>query len=196
VRPKLTYANIVASLALFVALGGTSYAALTLDKNSVKSENIGREQVKAQDIARNAVSATKVKDGSLLAQDFKAGQLPGGPAGPKGEKGAVGPKGAQGGPGLSDLERVYATSVDSADSPKLIVATCAAGKVAISGGYDIAGGKEGSTPSGLANVIADLVEPSSPSSVPGSVIVEAWEEEPTAITWNVSAIAICAKVAP
>jgi hypothetical protein len=36
-RPRLTYANIVASLALFAALGGVSYAATTLPKSSVGS---------------------------------------------------------------------------------------------------------------------------------------------------------------
>jgi hypothetical protein len=35
VRPRLTYANVLASLALFVALGGSSYAALQLPKASV-----------------------------------------------------------------------------------------------------------------------------------------------------------------
>ncbi len=205
-RPKLTYANVIASLALFIALGGTSYAAIELGKNSVKSENIGKEQVKAADIARNAVSSAKVKDASLLAQDFKAGELPAGPVGPKGERGPTGfqgergptgLKGEQGDPGgLSGLEQVYEISVDSAESPKLIVAHCAAGKAAISGGYDIAGGKEGVAPSGLANVIADVVEPSAPTTVPGNVYVEAWEEEPTAIPWSISVIAMCANVAP
>jgi hypothetical protein len=35
VRGRLTYANVIASLALFVALGGTGYAALRLPRNSV-----------------------------------------------------------------------------------------------------------------------------------------------------------------
>lgn len=197
-RPKLTYANVVASLALFVALGGTSYAALTLGRNSVRSENIGRGQVKASDIAKNAVSSPKVKDFSLLAKDFKAGQLPAGPAGAKGEKGDTGPRGPQGPPGLSGLERVYVHGVGTnSESPKITTATCAPGKVAISGGYDISGGKNPDTPpNGLANVIADVVLPSSPESTPGSVFVEAWEEEATTATWGVDAIALCAKVSP
>lgn len=41
-RPRLTYANVVATLALFLALGGASYAALTLPRNSV-----GTTQLKA-----------------------------------------------------------------------------------------------------------------------------------------------------
>jgi hypothetical protein len=35
IRAKLTYANVTASLALFIALGGTGYAALTLPPDSV-----------------------------------------------------------------------------------------------------------------------------------------------------------------
>ena len=42
-RPRPTYANVVATLALVVALGGTSYAAAQLPRNSV-----GSKQLKAQ----------------------------------------------------------------------------------------------------------------------------------------------------
>ena len=55
-------------MALFVALGGASYAAIKIPKNSV-----GAAQIK-----KNAVTSAKVKDRSLLAKDFKAGQIPAG----------------------------------------------------------------------------------------------------------------------
>jgi hypothetical protein len=83
VRSRITYANVIATIALFIALGGGAYAALRLPANSV-----GTAQIKS-----NAVVSSKVKDGSLLSQDFKAGQLP---AGPQGAQGAQGPQGAQG----------------------------------------------------------------------------------------------------
>jgi hypothetical protein len=73
--------NAVAYLALFVALSGSSYAALKLPKNSV-----GPKQIKA-----NAVNSSKVRNASLLARDFKAGQLPAGLPGVKGAPGATGP---------------------------------------------------------------------------------------------------------
>jgi hypothetical protein len=41
-RARLTYANVMATVAVFVALGGSSYAAITLNKNSVKSRHIGK----------------------------------------------------------------------------------------------------------------------------------------------------------
>lgn len=71
-------ALVIACIALFVALGGTSYAAVQLKKNSVATKHI----------KNNAVTSAKVKNGSLLAKDFKTGQLP---AGAKGDTGARGP---------------------------------------------------------------------------------------------------------
>jgi hypothetical protein len=85
-RRALTFSNVVACLALFIALGGASYAAFKLPKNSV-----GAKQLK-----KNAVTGAKVKDGSLLARDFKAGQLPAGAVGPRGPVGPAGPVGATG----------------------------------------------------------------------------------------------------
>ena len=96
VRPRLTYANVLASLALFVALGGSSYAALQLPKGSV-----GTKQLK-----RNAVTSPKVKPGSLLVSDFRASQRSQlrGPAGPEGPRGATGPEGLHGPRGATGPE--------------------------------------------------------------------------------------------
>ena len=78
---RLSYANVVATLALFIALGGGAYAIATLPKNSV--------------------TTIQVKNGSLLAKDFKKGQLKAGPRGPAGPAGATGAKGAKGDPGAA-----------------------------------------------------------------------------------------------
>jgi hypothetical protein len=105
-RARLTYANVTATLALFIALGGSSYAALKLPPNSVGSE--------------------QVKPGSLRVSDFKASERsrlrgprgkvgPRGPAGPKGatgNRGATGPRGstgARGAAGTAGTVRAYAT---------------------------------------------------------------------------------------
>ncbi len=67
-------ATVIASLALLVALAGTSVAAVSaLPRNSV-----GTAQLK-----NSAVTSAKVKNGSLVKSDFKHGQLPAGPAGPR-----------------------------------------------------------------------------------------------------------------
>src|SRR3954451_22337955 len=83
IRSHLTYANVMATFAVFVVLGGGAYAATKLPKNSV-----GAAQLK-----KNAVTSPKVKNGTLLAADFKAGQLPAGAAGAQGAKGDKGDPG-------------------------------------------------------------------------------------------------------
>jgi hypothetical protein len=79
-RKRVTYANVVATLALFIVLGGGAYAASKLPKNSV-----GSRQIK-----KNSITSAKVKNHSLLAVDFKSGQLPAGRQGPQGPKGDTG----------------------------------------------------------------------------------------------------------
>jgi hypothetical protein len=69
-------AMVIASLALFVALGGTGYAVTRLPANSVTTR--------------------QVVNHSLLAVDFKSGQIPRGPQGPAGPAGPAGPQGPAG----------------------------------------------------------------------------------------------------
>jgi hypothetical protein len=59
-RARLSYANVMATIAVFIALGGASYAAIKLPKNSV-----GTRQLK-----KNAVNGAKVADHSLRAVDI------------------------------------------------------------------------------------------------------------------------------
>jgi hypothetical protein len=85
-RSSLTFSNAIALTALFVALGGSSYAALSLPRGSV-----GTTQLRA-----GAVTSAKVRDGSLLSRDFRRGQLPRGAAGATGAQGPAGPQGLAG----------------------------------------------------------------------------------------------------
>ena len=88
-RRRLTFANAVSLMALFVALGGSSYAAIT-----ITSRNVQNDTLVSADLKDNAaVKSADVVNGSLLAGDFKAGQLPVGAQGPKGDIGATGPQG-------------------------------------------------------------------------------------------------------
>jgi hypothetical protein len=82
IRARLTYANVVATLALVLALGGgTAWAA-----SKIRTKQIGYHAVTGAKIDTNAVTASKlrngavrtddVKDGSLLAADFAPGAIP------------------------------------------------------------------------------------------------------------------------
>jgi hypothetical protein len=62
-RPRLTYANVVATIALFAALGGVSYAATTLPKNSVGTDQIQAEAVRTGKLAGDAVTASRLSQG-------------------------------------------------------------------------------------------------------------------------------------
>src|SRR3954451_1714241 len=98
-RRRLTYANVVATIALFAALGGSSYAAITITGKNVKNSSLTGKDVKNNSLTGSDVKSLKsgdVSDHSLLAQDFKAGQLPAGPQGSKGNKGDKGDKGDRG----------------------------------------------------------------------------------------------------
>lgn len=93
-RPRLSYANVVATLALFIALGGSATAALLITGKQVKNGTLT-----GVDLKDGSVGSADVKDGDLLARDFKAGELPAGPQGAKGDAGVQGPKGDGGSTG-------------------------------------------------------------------------------------------------
>jgi hypothetical protein len=85
----------ISVIALFVALGGTGYAASKLARNSVGSAQI----------RTGAVGTSEVKDHSLRLKDFRSGQIPAGArgaVGPAGANGTNGHDGAPGGRGPSD----------------------------------------------------------------------------------------------
>jgi hypothetical protein len=70
-------AMIVACVALFIAMGGTSYAAATLAANSVGTKQIKKNAVTSAKIKSAAVTAAKVKDGTLTGAKIQDGTLTG-----------------------------------------------------------------------------------------------------------------------
>jgi hypothetical protein len=110
-RARPSYAGVTATLALIIALGGTSYAVSALPRNSV-----GTAQIK-----RHAVTKGKLARGVAIS-------------GPRGRRGAPGPPGAAGAAGISGL-----VIVDNAGG-QLGAATCPAGKRALGGGAHAFGG--------------------------------------------------------
>ena len=68
-RDRLSYANVMCTVAVFVALGGTSYA-LTLPRNSVDSSQLKTDAVGRSEIRRGAVRSGEVRDRSLRTHDL------------------------------------------------------------------------------------------------------------------------------
>lgn len=166
-------AMVVACLSLAFSLGGVGYAATVLPRDSV-----GSAQLK-----KNAVVSTKVKNRSLLAIDFRAGQLPNGPPGPRGDKGDKGDKGDTGAPGVSEHEIVEVLSPLDSDEIKVINVTCPVGKKLLGGG--------------AFTSISGATRPWVISSFPATDTTwRAGGTEPPGYVgdWSLHARAICAKV--
>lgn len=92
---RLNFANVVSVAALFVALGGSSYAAVSVSGKNVRD---------------NSLTSADVKNRSLGSIDFAPNQLPAGTRGANGSTGPVGKGGADGEQGLQGL-----TGLDGAD---------------------------------------------------------------------------------
>jgi hypothetical protein len=125
IRSHLSFANLVSVMALFVALGGTTYAAVTLPKNAVGPKQIKKNAVRASEIKSRAVGTSEVRNGALLAEDFKAGQLPAGAKGDKGDTGTFGAVTVQFTQHTADLANGAEVSID---------AFCPEGQIGIGGG--------------------------------------------------------------
>lgn len=89
IRMRLTYGNVVGTLALFIALGGTSYAVTQLPRNSVGAAQLRASSVGKSELRRDAVRSKAVRNGSLAASDLSAAAR-GALAGPKGDAGPAG----------------------------------------------------------------------------------------------------------
>jgi hypothetical protein len=73
-RTHLTYANVMASVAVFIALGAGAYAA-GLAPDSVKSKHIKDGQVKSVDVLDDGLTGDDVMNGSLGAGELAPGTL-------------------------------------------------------------------------------------------------------------------------
>jgi hypothetical protein len=63
-RPRISYANVVSTLALILALGGVSYAAVRINGKSIKPRTIGAKQIK-----KNSLTGTEINE-------LKLGKVP------------------------------------------------------------------------------------------------------------------------
>src|SRR5215207_8793227 len=76
IRKRLTYANVMSSIAVFLILGGaTAIAANQLGKNSVGSKQIKKNAVTSAKIKNNAVTSSKIKNGAITGAKVNVGSL-------------------------------------------------------------------------------------------------------------------------
>ena len=76
IRKRLTYANVVATLALFlVVAGGSAFAAGQLAKNSVGSKQIKKNAVTTAKVKKGAITGAKVKNGAITGAKINLSTL-------------------------------------------------------------------------------------------------------------------------
>ena len=159
----------VALVALVAALGGTSYAAIT-----VTSSNVRNESLTGSDIRNSSVTGVDVRNGTLSATDFRAGTLPQGAAGTRGADGASGPAGAPGTQGERGGRGEKGDRGDKGDDAVGRWALVnAAGQIeAQSGGFTVVSGY-GANPAGAAgNVYLDAGEDLSDNGIVASIALQ------------------------
>lgn len=88
-------AMVVALLAPFASVGGTSYAVKKIGSRdiadgSIRSIDIGNGQVRSSDIGNGQVRSSNIRDRSLRSEDFARGELPPAGAGAEGTAGTAG----------------------------------------------------------------------------------------------------------
>jgi hypothetical protein len=102
-RRRLTYANVMATVAVFLALGGGAYAAIKLPRNSVGQRQLRNGSVGASELKTGAVRGRAVKDRSIGVAELSTSAR-------ESLRGQQGPAGAPGVP----FRAVIASSGDPA----------------------------------------------------------------------------------
>ncbi len=93
-RGKLTYANVISTLCLFMLLGGGAYAATQLPKNSVGAKQIKNGAITGKEIKQGTIDTSKLTPSTVASLKGQKGDL--GSVGPQGPQGTDGAEGAEG----------------------------------------------------------------------------------------------------
>jgi hypothetical protein len=76
IQKRLTYANVMSSIAVFLVIGGASaFAATHLGKNSVGTKQLKNNAVTTAKIKKNAVTGAKIKNGTITGSKINLGTL-------------------------------------------------------------------------------------------------------------------------
>lgn len=128
-RPRLTYANVISTLCLFLLLGGgAAFAATQLPKNSVGPKQIRKGAITP---AKLAVATKQVIESTAGPRGPRGAAGPSGAKGDTGARGPAGPQGATGPQGAAGATKVVVRVGPEVEGSE---AFCKPGEVAISGG--------------------------------------------------------------
>jgi hypothetical protein len=126
IRGRLTYSNVIATLALFIALGGTSYAVTSLPRNSVGQKQIRKNAVGAGELRSSSVRSSEISQRSIRLEDVSLSAQ-------NSLRGQTGPSGPQGSPGVP-----FTAAVDAAGEVRSATAVNPSTHLASGGGlYDV-----------------------------------------------------------
>ena len=177
---------VLSVIALVVAVLGSTPLGEAASDIVIPRNSVGTPQLK-----KNAVTTAKVKNRSLLAVDFKTGQVPPGSTGERGAPGPQGPQGSKGDsgpvgpPGISAREVVSVQSATDSSSAKGATATCPSGKKATGGGALV-------TLGALGGPYLTVSVPSGDNAWLG----QAHETTVFVNSWSLVVYVVCASVAP
>jgi len=215
-KKHLSVANVLAAAALFVALGGSAYAAAKLGVGQVKAVNIAKEAVTQQKLRAGAVTSGKIANGQVNNRDLANGAVSGNKLGKEAVKAnklakkavtatALGPEAVTGaklkneavsqaklasslyGQLVKNVTYVTATSAFNASDEKFVTAECPAGKEVLGGGARINGAN-------TKTVVNETAPALSPSGAHFGWYGSGREVVAEAENWSVSAFAICAQL--
>ena len=204
-------------MALFVALGGTAYAAVKLKPNQVKAVNIAKQAVTNAKIKTQAVTSGKIKNGGVVNADLGAGAVTGSKIAKETVTGAALAKKAvteaklapeSVGTGKIDNEAITSakvstavwrqliknityvteTSANDSEEEKSITATCPTGKEAIAGGARI------NSPATVKVAVNGTYPAVASSNARTGWIATGRETPEEAGNWQIVAYAVCAEL--
>jgi hypothetical protein len=118
----------------------------TVPDNSVGTQQIKNDSVTRAKVAHESITSVLIKDGSLLASDLAAGQIPAGPAGPTGPTGPKGDKGDKGDTGSISPVVIYSHAhAVSAGGATVLTASCPSDRRASGAGtsWNLSSGESG-----------------------------------------------------
>jgi hypothetical protein len=135
VRPRLTFANTISVIALFVALGGASYAAVSLPRDSVGTRQLREHAVTPSKLAFGSVDTRQLRDGSVEGSKLALGsvQKPSlspwirgqlarrAAEGPPGRTGETGPRGEPGPQGPGAVPVRYSAPASDTPDPQTVL---------------------------------------------------------------------------